>query len=168
MSTRQNVTAIGWAWVGVGAWTLLAGAGAFLLSSLQGPPDFALPFRSSLLDFVFRYYRWGACIQAILGGFTLYTGLEFLDRERWTRPAIQVLSIVFFVWISFFCIAFLQAVPHMTPSSGLASSFSVVRVVITDSAIMPMWLFGFALGLCFFTLRRPAIRDEFERADQIA
>ena len=77
-----SVTVIGWAWVVVGFWMAIAGAGGLLTSSFMG----AATFFSAPFEWVFPA---GLAFQVVAGASGVVLGASLLRLVRWAYFGIQ-------------------------------------------------------------------------------
>lgn len=155
-TTPNAVRIVGWAWIGIGALMLLAGAGAFLVSVLtegQGPASsatssgFPAPF-----TFVFHHFAAFALAQVVLALAAICSAVMFLRLTSWARTGLELVSwltllyaIVLGVYFAIFWYGSIPAGPEpkgsVLPSLMFRDLGVVMAAIITAVNAVPLLLF---------------------------
>ena len=133
----------------------------FLAASLQEDSAAPMPVRVPPLDFLLRYYREAAAVQACLSVFVAFIGWMLVRRRPWASVIVQLLSALVIAWIVIFGIYWLRGLGAITSTPGYPPAAAVmVRILMGVGGVVAMATLAFAFGLCIWVLSLRAVREE--------
>jgi hypothetical protein len=141
MNARLTIAIVGWMWIAFGVLAFISGAVCFLGAAFAGMPAKEFPVRSVPMDSLWRHYREGAALQAVLGPFVVYTAVMFL------------------IWIAWFSVFWFRVLEFITSREGPAAFLLLARVTMSIGGLVAAGTMACIFGLSLWALSRAGIRE---------
>jgi hypothetical protein len=159
MNARLTIAIVGWMWIAFGVLAFISGAVCFLGAAFAGMPAKEFPVRSVPMDSLWRHYREGAALQAVLGPFVVYTAVMFQRRRNWARVVLQGLSVLMLIWIAWFSVFWFRVLEFITSREGPAAFLLLARVTMSIGGLVAAGTMACIFGLSLWALSRAGIRE---------
>lgn len=133
------VTVIGWAWIIIGGLMCLSSAmGLFSFSMMSQMPQLH-PEAQQNMPTIFKMFPLLAAIQIFLGGFGLFSGINFLKLKASSQKHLEILTWLLLIFIVGFMIFWVFNWISMTSGHGPGNfGGAIMGVVITGIYAVPL------------------------------
>ncbi|WP_211325531.1 hypothetical protein [Roseimicrobium gellanilyticum] len=160
------MTLIGWMWFGLGVLAFISGLGGLMMSSLMDVLRANPPKNTAPLDGIWNYYRQAAVVQVVLALFTAFTAYNFVRRKPWARIGIQFFSVLTGLWFVGFGIFWVCTTSSLAAAPGSEQVATAARIFMSVAGGVMMTALATVFGFCAWFIGRPAVKDEFQPANQ--
>ena len=148
------VTVIGWAWIIIGGLMCFSSAMGLLSFSMIGQMSQQHPESQQNMPAIFNFFPLLAVIQILLGGFGLFSAMNFLKLKESSRKYLEILTWLLLIFIVGFSIFWVFNWITMTSGHG-PGGFSVMGAIM---GVVVTGIYGVPLGVMLKFLRGDKVK----------